>query len=103
MECQDGETLPVHGRPGDNIFRLNYEKSFYDVILQMKGIEIYDLWLRTGHGDPLEWLEFMCEGDGPFGDCLENKLVDAWPGEVCEGSKEKCDSTVTLSKNQKQS
>ena len=27
----------------------------------MHGIEIYDLWLRTGHGDPLDWIEFMCE------------------------------------------
>ena len=29
----------------------------------MSGIEIYDLWLRTGHGDPLDWIEFMCEGE----------------------------------------
>ena len=72
------------------------------IIFQMKGIEIYDLWLRTGHRDPLEWIEFMCEGEGPFGDCLENKNIDSWPGEVCE-NKENCDTTVTLShKTQKQ-
>ena len=66
----------------------------------MKGIEIYDLWLRTGHRDPLEWIEFMCEGDGPFGDCLENKVMqDVWPGEVCE-NKESCDKTVTITSKQ---
>ena len=48
----------------------------------MRGIEIYDLWLRTGHGDPLDWIEFMCEGEGPFGDCLENKNLDTWPGNM---------------------
>jgi len=68
----------------------------------MKGIEIYDLWLRTGHGDPLEWIEFMCEGDGPFGDCLENKVLqEVWPGEVCENKdKDKCDKTVTIASQQ---
>ena len=30
----------------------------------MHGIEIYDLWLRTGHSDPLDWIEFMCEAGG---------------------------------------
>ena len=68
----------------------------------MKGIEIYDLWLRTGHRDPLEWIEFMCEGEGPFGDCLENKNIDSWPGEVCDKEKEKCDSTVTLTQSHKE-
>ena len=61
----------------------------------MSGIEIYDLWLRTGHSDPLDWLEFMCEGEGPFGDCTESRSLDTWPAEVCE-DKEKCESSVTL-------
>merc|ERR1719228_980232 len=50
---------------------------------KMRGVEIYDLWLRTGHRDPLEWVEFMCEGEGVFGDCLEEFGPDNWPAEVC--------------------
>lgn len=61
----------------------------------MSGIEIYDLWLRTGHSDPLDWVQFMCEGEGPFGDCAEGKSLDTWPAKVCE-DKEKCESSVTL-------
>ena len=49
----------------------------------MKGIEIYDLWLRTGHRDPAEWVEFMCEGEGVFADCLGEISADSWPAEVC--------------------
>ena len=67
----------------------------------MKGIEIYDLWLRTGHRDPLEWIEFMCEGEGPFGDCTEGKSLDTWPAETCE-DKEKCESSVTLNQQNRQ-
>ena len=61
----------------------------------MSGIEIYDLLLRPGHSDPLDWVEFMCEGEGPFGDCAEGKSLDTWPTKVCE-DKEKCESSVTL-------
>ena len=67
----------------------------------MSGIEIYDLWLRTGHTDPLDWVEFMCEGEGPFGDCTEGKSLDMWPAEACE-DKEKCESSVTLNQQNRQ-
>ena len=67
----------------------------------MSGIEIYDLWLRTGHTDPLDWVEFMCEGEGPFGDCTEGKSLDTWPAETCE-DKEKCESSVTLNQQNRQ-
>ena len=46
----------------------------------MRGGELYDLWLRTGHSSPQEWEEFLCEGEGVFGDCLEEKR--GWPGEA---------------------
>ena len=47
----------------------------------MSGIEIYDLWLRTGHGDPLDWIEFMCEGEVSCDwSTLTAILSSDWPG-----------------------
>ena len=48
----------------------------------MPGLEIYELWLRTGWADPEDWLEFLCEGEGVFGDCNEEVSPHHWPGEV---------------------
>ena len=56
--------------------------SCYSTVTQMPGLQIYDLWLRTGHGDPADWLEFLCEGEGVFGDCNEEVSPHHWPGEV---------------------
>jgi len=49
----------------------------------LKGLEVYDFWLRTGHRDPIEYAEFLCEGEGAFGDCNHHELhgLDLWPGE----------------------
>ena len=58
---------------------------------QMKGYEIYDLWLRTGHRGSHDWVEFMCEGEGVFADCLEEISVDSWPAEVTAKQPEKRD------------
>ena len=63
----------------------------------MPGLEIYDLWLRTGHSDPMEWVEFMCEGEGVFGDCNDVRHPNQWPGEHC--LKEKCENSVTLNQD----
>merc|ERR1712026_16405 len=49
---------------------------------KMPGLEIYDLWLRTGWGDPLDWVEFLCEGEGVFGDCNTGAQLQHWPGEL---------------------
>jgi hypothetical protein len=37
----------------------------------MRGLELYDLWLRAGHRHPASWIEFLCEGEGVFGDCIQ--------------------------------
>lgn len=51
-------------------------------VLQMPGLEIYELWLRTGWADPGDWLEFLCEGEGVFGDCTTSlSMSQHWPGE----------------------
>ena len=58
----------------------------------MPGLEIYELWLRTGWADPEDWLEFLCEGEGVFGDCTSTSTSTStstgglaqsqlWPGE----------------------
>ena len=57
---------------------------------QMPGLEIYELWLRTGWADPADWVEFLCEGEGVFGDCETpntGSLSGHWPGEI-EGDKQ---------------
>ena len=57
-----------------------------DFPFQMPGPEIYELWLRTGWADPGDWLEFLCEGEGVFGDCNTDRgtggLALSWPGET---------------------
>ena len=62
---------------------------------RMDAAELYDLWLRylqlvpavpvcalcrAGHRHPKEWMEFLCEGEGVFGDCLEDVPLHHWPG-----------------------
>ena len=46
---------------------------------KLKGLEMYDMWLRTGHADHHQWTEFLCEGEGVFSDCLEEWGWDKWP------------------------
>ena len=65
----------------------------------MPGLEIYELWLRTGWGDPADWVEFLCEGEGVFGDCEANtgSLSVVWPGEEGEQcSEDHCQHSLTL-------
>ena len=51
------------------------------LVERMKGLELYDLWLRAGHRHPASWLEFLCEGEGVFGDCIQETFHPAhWPG-----------------------
>jgi len=49
---------------------------------KMKGMELYDLWLRTGHRDPESWIEFLCDGEGVFGDCIMEDDGSDWPWEI---------------------
>eukprot|EP00092_Neocalanus_flemingeri_P014149 GFUD01015263.1.p1 GENE.GFUD01015263.1~~GFUD01015263.1.p1 ORF type:complete len:258 (+),score=61.47 GFUD01015263.1:103-774(+) len=81
------ETWEQRGRPalsGEGIhWPERMAKHCHHMADKMKGIEIYDLWLRTGHSDPAEWFEFLCEGEGVFGDCLVDIGPDSWPAEVC--------------------
>ena len=89
------ETWDQRGRPALSGEGINWPermaKHCHYFADNMKGLEIYDLWLRTGHSDPAEWVEFMCEGEGPFADCLGEISQDSWPAEVCldKDSKEK--------------
>jgi hypothetical protein len=41
------------------------------LVERMRGLELYDLWLRAGHRHPASWIEFLCEGEGVFGDCIQ--------------------------------
>merc|ERR1719341_351725 len=51
---------------------------------KMRGMELYELWLRAGHRNPVSWIEFMCEGEGVFGDCSEACAYKSqdWPWEA---------------------
>jgi len=65
---------------------------------KMRGIELYDLWLRAGHRNPLAWIEFMCEGEGVFSDCTQEDDANDWPWEVHThtGNKKKESSSSVL-------
>ncbi|XP_023330523.1 uncharacterized protein LOC111702939 isoform X2 [Eurytemora carolleeae] len=73
---------------------------------KMKGLELYDLWLRAGHRHPASWIEFMCEGEGVFGDCIQDDDGTDWPWEMHRQkiSKERSlpleDNVVRLSSRQ---
>ena len=81
------ETWDMRGRPalgGEGVhWPERMAKHCHYFAGKMKGIEIYDLWLRTGHSDTAEWVEFLCEGEGVFADCLSDISADSWPAEVC--------------------
>ena len=101
------ETWEQRGRPALHGEAIHWPermaKHCHYMADKMKGFEIYDLWLRTGHRDPVEWLEFMCEGEGVFGDCLEEIGPDNWPAEVCldkEGQEKRAGGTVKTFLNQ---
>ena len=58
---------------------------------KLKGIEIYDMWLRTSANSPEGFEQFLCFGEGIYGDCtkwLDNK--EKWPAgeDVPEGDEE---------------
>ena len=87
------ETWALGGRPALGGEGVNWPerlaKHCHYFADSMKGIEIYDLWLRTGHSTTQEWVEFMCEGEGIYGDCIREVGNEGWPAETCKETKEK--------------
>jgi hypothetical protein len=66
---------------------LLWSSRFRYLVERMKGLELYDLWLRAGHRHPASWVEFLCEGEGVFGDCLLDSFHPAhWPTAYKEGN-----------------
>merc|ERR1712126_32182 len=80
------ETWDMRGTPSIQMMGLNWAGRISDHCYYLMGhtrmsaAELYDLWLRTGYRHPREWVEFLCEGEGVFGDCLEDLPIHIWPG-----------------------
>ena len=46
-------------------------------VCESECVSVHDTTLR----DPAAWLEFLCEGEGVFGDCVMDDPPTQWPGE----------------------
>jgi hypothetical protein len=59
--------------------RMKNHCSYYSE--HLKGLDAYDMWLRTSAGSKDSFEDFLCYGDqGVFGDCLDwIGAAEKWP------------------------